>query len=190
MAKTKIAPNPLLERSPSHLLHRALQLAVDIYTEETGAGAITQRQFAVLTAAAAQPGCTQSDLVRATGIDRSTLAELAARLIAKGLLSRERSATDARANTVALTDEGRAALDDLAPKAAAADKRILGLMSGGKRDRFVDTLQVMIKTAAKGEKGEKTPKADKPSKAEKAAKKKAKGERKAEKKRLAEAVTA
>ena len=32
-----------LQRSPSHLLHRALQLALDIYTEETGPDAVTQR---------------------------------------------------------------------------------------------------------------------------------------------------
>ena len=84
MAKATHSASPALERSPSHLLHRALQLALDIYAEETGADAVTQRQFAVLTAVMSHEGCTQSDLVKATGIDRSTLAELVARLIGKG----------------------------------------------------------------------------------------------------------
>ena len=75
-----------LAASPSHLMHRALQLALDIYAEEAGPDGLTQRQFAVLEAASHKAGLTQTDLVRATGIDRSTLADLVARMTAKGLL--------------------------------------------------------------------------------------------------------
>ena len=46
-AARKVGP---LATSPSHLMHRALQLALDIYAEETGADGLTQRQFAVLEA--------------------------------------------------------------------------------------------------------------------------------------------
>ena len=129
-----------LERSPSHLLHRALQLALDIYTEETGPDAVTQRQFAVLSAVAAHEGLTQTDLVRATGIDRSTLADLVARMIGKSLIARERSTQDARANTVRLTVQGRTALDEAAPRVAAADARILKLLPLRKRDGFLSLL--------------------------------------------------
>ena len=54
MAKTKgeKATGGALERSPSHLLHRVLQLALDIYAEECGEAGVTQRQFAVLAAVA------------------------------------------------------------------------------------------------------------------------------------------
>jgi DNA-binding MarR family transcriptional regulator len=149
MAKATQSAESTLERSPSHLLHRALQLALDIYAEEAGPGAITQRQFAVLTAVQAREGCTQSDLVKATGIDRSTLAELVARLIGKGLLARERSALDARANTVSLTDAGRASVQEAAPRVALADERILALMSSAKRESFLKTLAEMAKAAGK-----------------------------------------
>lgn len=186
MAKTATA-DVALDRSPSHLLHRALQLALDIYGSETGPGAITQRQFAVLSAAAARDGCTQSDLVKATGIDRSTLAELVARLTTKGLIARERSASDGRANTVRLTDSGREALTLAAPRVAAADERILGLLPAGKRDSFLKTLRDMGKAPAKAEKP-KRPKAEKPDKAEKKRKKKAK--KAARKLELADAVPA
>jgi hypothetical protein len=80
-----------LERSPSHLLHRVLQLALDIYAEECGEAGVTQRQFAVLAAVAENEGVTQTGLVRATGIDRSTLADMVARMITKGHLERQRS---------------------------------------------------------------------------------------------------
>src|SRR5215469_17566675 len=110
MAKSKPEPQGPLERSPSHLLHRALQRALDVYAETAGPTAVTQRQYAVLSAVAMREGLTQADLVRATGIDRSTLAELVARMLGKGLLARERSNEDGRANTVSLTDKGRTAL--------------------------------------------------------------------------------
>lgn len=136
-----------LARSPSHLLHRALQHALDIYAETAGAGAPTQRQFAVLAAVAENEGLTQTALVQATGIDRSTLAELVARMMARGLLARERSASDARANTVRLTQAGRAALDDAAPKVAEADARILALLPERDRQRLLSVLAA-LSTAA------------------------------------------
>ena len=175
-----------LERSPSHLLHRALQLALDIYAEETGPDALTQRQYAVLAAVAAHEGLTQTDLVHATGIDRSTLADLVARMIGKHLIARERSAADARANTVSLTETGRAALTATGPRVAAADARILKLLPARKRDTFLSVLHDMGRaaeaaspaeapeTAAKLKKKKKTKvkavKAAKPAKAVKVAK--------------------
>jgi MarR family transcriptional regulator, temperature-dependent positive regulator of motility len=170
MAKTAVA-ELALDRSASHLLHRALQLALDIYGAETGPGAVTQRQFAVLAAAAARDGCTQSDLVKATGIDRSTLAELVGRLTTRGLIARERSTSDGRANTVRLTDAGRAILDGVAPGVAAADARILGLLPAGKRDSFLKILREMGRPPEPKAKKIKAEKADK---AEKKKKKKAK----------------
>ena len=146
-AGKKIDAGKTLERSPSHLLHRALQLALDIYAEETGPDAITQRQYAVLAAVAVHEGLTQTDLVRATGIDRSTLADLVARMIGKGLLARERSVVDARANTVSLTPAGREALAVATPRVAAADARILKLLPTRKRDAFLDILGDMSHAA-------------------------------------------
>lgn len=129
-----------LAASPSHLMHRALQLALDIYAEEAGPDGLTQRQFAVLEAVAHKSGLTQTDLVRATGIDRSTLADLVARMTAKGLLDRERSTIDARAKAVRLSEAGQAALEAAWPRVEAADKRIMALLPKGKRDGFLAQL--------------------------------------------------
>lgn len=129
-----------LAASPSHLMHRVLQLALDIYTEETGSGGLTQRQFAVLEAVSQKSGLTQTDLVRATGIDRSTLADLVSRMTTKGLLDRETSAIDARAKAVRLAPAGLAALEAARPKVEAADKRILALLPKAKREGFLSLL--------------------------------------------------
>jgi len=186
MAKDKTAaPEPVdppsdLDRSPSHLLHRALQISLDIYAEEFGENPLTQRQFAVLAAVEAREGLTQTDLVRATGIDRSTLADMAARMIAKGLLARERSLADARANAVHLTEAGRAALADARPRMAATDDRLMALISPGKREAFLNQLRLLAQaegrtTEASAADG--APAAPKAGKAKKAKAEKSKGEK-------------
>ncbi len=136
-----------LAESPSHLMHRALQLALDIYAEELGSDGPTQRQFAVMEAVSVKEGLTQTDLVKATGIDRSTLADLVARMTTKGLLTRERSTLDARAKAVRLSAEGQALLDAARPKVEAADRRIMALLPKGKRDGFLDLLSELASAA-------------------------------------------
>ena len=136
----KAKRNGSLGGSPSHLMHRVLQLALDIYTEEAGPDGLTQRQFAVLEAVSQKSGLTQTDLVRSTGIDRSTLADLVARMTTKGLLDRVQSTIDARAKAVSLSAAGQAALDAARPRVEAADKRILALLPKGKRDGFLSLL--------------------------------------------------
>jgi DNA-binding MarR family transcriptional regulator len=129
-----------LAESPSHLMHRALQLALDIYAEELGSGGPTQRQFAVMEAVSVKEGLTQTDLVKATGIDRSTLADLVARMTTRGLLTRERSTLDARAKAVRLSPEGQALLESARPKVEAADRRVMALLPKAKRDGFLELL--------------------------------------------------
>ena len=129
-----------LAESPSHLIHRALQLALDIYARAVGSDGLTQRQFAVLEAVSLRAGLTQTDLVKATGIDRSTLADLVARMAQRGLLSRERSTLDARAMAVCLTAEGEAALADARPRVVEADRQIMALLPKGRRESFLEIL--------------------------------------------------
>ena len=129
-----------LAESASHLIHRALQLALDIYAREVGSDGLTQRQFAVLEAVSLRAGLTQTDLVKATGIDRSTLADLVARMAQRGLLSRERSTLDARAMAVRLTPEGEAALADARPRVVEADRQIMALLPKGRRETFLEIL--------------------------------------------------
>lgn len=173
MAKDKAGKRgATTEASVGHLLHRAAQRALDFYAEEGGPGGVTQRQHAVLAAVAAREGAAQADLVAATGVDRSTLADMVARMIDKGLLVRERSALDARANAVRLTDPGRAALAEIGPRADAADARLLALLPKGKRDAFLEALTALAggepkPVKAKKPKADKTPKAEKPSKKKK-----------------------
>ncbi|WEK57838.1 MAG: MarR family winged helix-turn-helix transcriptional regulator [Candidatus Brevundimonas phytovorans] len=183
-----------LADSPSHLMHRVLQLSLDIYAEEAGPDGLTQRQFAVLEAVSVRSGLTQTDLVKATGIDRSTLADLVARMTAKGLLERERSALDARAKAVRLSEAGQAALDAARPRVAAADKRILALLPKARREGFLDLLTSLTDAAdaapeqARAEAKIARKAAKEARKAEKAAKKALDGVRPKKKKKGVEVV--
>ncbi|MNH76533.1 Transcriptional regulator HosA [compost metagenome] len=183
-----------LADSPSHLMHRVLQLALDIYAEEAGPDGLTQRQFAVLEAVSARSGLTQTDLVKATGIDRSTLADLVARMTAKGLLERERSALDARAKAVRLSEAGQAALEAARPRVVAADKRILALLPKARREGFLDLLTSLTDAAdaapeqARAEARIAKKAAKEARKAEKAAKKALDGARPKKKKKAVDVV--
>jgi DNA-binding MarR family transcriptional regulator len=139
-----------LANSPSHLLHRAEQLAADRFARLVG-DAITLRQFSVLAAIAQNPGLSQSDLVRATGVDRSTLADMMTRMERNGWISREESASDGRAYSVRLAQAGSRLLATTTQHARAADAAILDLLTPRKRKAFLATLGELSKLAAAAE---------------------------------------
>ena len=136
--------------SPGHLLHRAQQFAADRFSEATGGVEVTQRQFAVLCAVHAQEGLTQTQLVQATGIDRSTLAELVSRMASKGLLLREKAPGDARANAVRFTDDGRSLYATVIAGAKAADDAILSALPKNKRASFAEALTRIARASELG----------------------------------------
>lgn len=138
-----------LNKSAYHLLKRAGQFAADLYSQEVGDRGLTHRQFAVLLTVAQNEGLSQTRLVETTGIDRSTLADLVARLLKKGLLQRKRTREDARANAIRLSAAGRRALLATQPGAATADRRLLNLLPSGQRNEFIAALSVISEALEK-----------------------------------------
>lgn len=138
-----------LERSATHLIHRAGQCASDIFQVEARNSGLTPRQFAVLMTIADEEGLTQTDLVERTGIDRSTLADIVARLLSRGLINRRRAKEDGRAYAIKLTSQGWKGLREAEPGAAAADSRLLAALPPAKRQEFLDTLQAIVTAARK-----------------------------------------
>ncbi len=150
-----------LEKSPYHLLKRAAQYAANIYTADVGKSGLTQRQYTVLTAVDGNDGVSQTDLVKSTGIDRSTLADLISRLAAQGYLQRKRCKTDARINNVRLTAAGRKVLQTVQPGAANVDKQLLSVIPVAKRKDFIEMLGLLAarvdESEATGIKGSRAP---------------------------------
>lgn len=130
----------VLARSPCHLLKRASQYAASIYMERVGRTGLTQRQYAVLMAAETNEGASQTELVRLTGIDRSTLADLVSRLMAQGYMQARRGRPDGRTNAVKLTAAGRRALRAAEPGASEADRQLIAAIPARHRKGFIEGL--------------------------------------------------
>jgi MarR family transcriptional regulator, temperature-dependent positive regulator of motility len=135
--------NGSLRRSPMHLLHRALQRADDCFLHDVPTD-LTPRQLVVLLAVAETEGANQTRLVDATGIDRSTLADIVRRLVKRHLLKRRRGRRDARSYSVKLTDEGRQMLLAAEPVGKDVDQRILDILPPDCRRQFLASLQMII----------------------------------------------
>jgi DNA-binding MarR family transcriptional regulator len=140
-----------LQTSPGHLLRRAQQYANDLYTQEVGPDGLTPRQFAVLHAVDQHEGMSQTALVRETGIDRSTLADMISRMLRKDLLARKRTDEDARANAVRITPAGRKALRAAMPAVTKSEQKILEILPARVRTEFTKGLSLIAQAALASE---------------------------------------
>jgi DNA-binding MarR family transcriptional regulator len=141
-------------RSPSHLLKRAAQFSNHIYMEEVGKLGLTHRQFTVLLAVDNNDGKSQTELVKVTGIDRSTLADLVSRLLAQGYLQRRRTKDDGRTNAIRITAIGKKALKTAQPGAEEVDRLLMSLIPASDRKNFLDSLALLAVEMDKVEESE------------------------------------
>ncbi len=170
-----------LKSSPGHLLRRAQQYAHDLYAKEVSASGPTPRQYEVLHVVAQNAGLSQTDLVGHTGIDRSTLADMIARMMKKGLLSRKRTKEDARANAVSITASGRKMLNAANAKVAKAERAALAVLPKSQQAGFMRALKAYADALDKLESNAPAPK--KKATKRKTAKRKAPAKRKATKRK-------
>src|SRR5882672_10465672 len=136
-----------LSQSPSHLLRRCVQYANDLFSREPGASDLTKQQFTVLAAVEQNEGMSQTDLVAITGIDRSTLAEMIRRMIDKGLLDRERTEADQRANAVRIAMAGKKALRGARSASDRVERMLLASLNAADRARFLKMLSSVVSQA-------------------------------------------
>ena len=125
-----------------HLIHRIGQTGNELFAERVADG-LTLSQALILNGIAAQPQSNQTALVGATGIDRSTVAEIMKRLVRRGLVKRRRSRSDTRAYVVDITDEGRLALEQAVQAISAVEGALLVGIPEKHRKQFLAWLVVM-----------------------------------------------
>jgi DNA-binding MarR family transcriptional regulator len=117
----------------SATLHRTTQIVDAAYMKALEPFSITERQLLVLqaidtaTIMAASPAYhpSQVDLVAATGMDRSTLADVIRRLVERKLIKRTRDKKDSRTNRVSLTAEGHRLTGDASQAVHNVDQAFL-----------------------------------------------------------------
>ena len=104
---------------------------------------LTPRQYAVLETVADDPGINQHLLGRLTGVDRSTVSNVARRLVETGLLQRRRR-KDGRIFSLQVTPQGQRMLAQARPRALKADAILLAALP----EWHVDTFMLALRSLA------------------------------------------
>jgi len=87
--------------------------------------------FSTMALIAANPGCSQSEIAREIGSDKSIVVALVDDLEKRGLAQRARSTQDRRRNVLTLTDKGRALMDEINAAARSVEAPIREALSPG-----------------------------------------------------------
>ena len=128
----------------AHLIHRAGQQADELFTRSVGRSGLTARQLSVLATVAGLDHPSQTMLCAATGIDRSTMADIVRRLVKRGWLTRRRTRQDARTYAISLTIEGQRILDQVLPIATTVDAALTSELTIEEEGQFTSLLQTIV----------------------------------------------
>jgi len=106
---------------------------------------ITSPQFAALNALYGEPNLDQRTLGLRVSLDRSTMAEVVARLSARGLIRTERDMRDGRRKTITLTSKGMHTVQQLIPRTHAMTARLVGPLDTPQRDELLTLLTKVVR---------------------------------------------
>jgi MarR family transcriptional regulator, temperature-dependent positive regulator of motility len=128
---------------PGHLLRRALQ-AMNVLWDHEVSHVITSPQFAALNALHGEPALDQRTLGERISLDRSTMAEVVARLSARGLISTARDSRDGRRKTIRLTPKGVTTLQHLIPRTHLMTRRLVGALDAQQQEELLRLLTRVV----------------------------------------------
>jgi MarR family transcriptional regulator, temperature-dependent positive regulator of motility len=128
---------------PGHLMRRAVQVMNLLWDEEVS-HVITSPQFAALNALYSEPNLDQRTLGVRISLDRSTMAEVVARLSDRGLIQATRDTRDGRRKTIALTPAGLRTVRQLIPRTHAMTARLVGPLDSRQRDELLKLLTKVV----------------------------------------------
>ncbi|MCF3964438.1 MarR family winged helix-turn-helix transcriptional regulator [Streptomyces fuscigenes] len=133
---------------PGHLARRLQQahtlLWSTLVSEET-----TSPQFAVLNTLVETPDIDQRTLGERVRLDRSTVADVVARLARRGLLERVRDPLDGRRNVLRLTMEGAGVHRGLAARTEAMNEVFLAPLEQAEREALLGLIARVADAAEK-----------------------------------------
>ncbi len=133
-----------LASRPGFLIRRLHQIHAALFMEECAAFNVTPVQYSLMTAIAEQPGLEQARLAHEIGVDRTTLANVVARLETRGLLRRTTTKTDRRLKRVNLTANGKRLLAQMRKPAQRAHVRTIEALPPAQRTVFLHALAHLV----------------------------------------------
>lgn len=123
-------PEPL--RYTGHLIRRAQQLHVALWQDQVSAQ-VSSVQYAALAVLERLPGASQSELGAELDLDRSTIADIVARLEKRGVISRSPHESDRRRYALNLTAAGAEEVRRLRPLVEAANEALTAPLDADER---------------------------------------------------------
>jgi MarR family transcriptional regulator, temperature-dependent positive regulator of motility len=134
-----------LSRHPGHLIRRALQVMNLLWAEEVSK-TITSPQFAALNALHREPNIDQRTLGARISLDRSTMADVVARLTERGAVEWSRDPRDGRRKTIRLTAKGEKTLQELIPKTHRMTNRLVSALECDDQEKLLRLLTAIVAT--------------------------------------------
>ncbi len=136
-----------LSQYAGYLIRRAAQAHAAAWVREVS-GETTSVQFGALASLSDSEGMSQRELGDALDLDRSTIADLVARLERRGLVARRRDDRDLRAYVVTLTSRGEEEYRHLAPRVAEMNRTLTARLDEGERDELARLLSEVLAAAS------------------------------------------
>lgn len=128
---------------PGHLMRRALQ-AMNLLWDHEVSHVITSPQFAALNALYGEPAIDQRTLGERISLDRSTMAEVVARLSVRGLINTARDSHDGRRKTIRLTPKGVTTLEHLIPRTHEMTRKLVGALDAKDQEELLRLLTAVV----------------------------------------------
>lgn len=143
-----VDPDQEPQRYTGHLIRRAQQAHVAAWSRLVSTET-TSVQYTILVTLARLGEASQRRLCDEVDLDRSTIADLVARMQRRGLVQRHRDPTDARRNTVSLTEAGAAEHARLRPHVEEVDHELTGSLSGSDREQLRALLRRVLEDTSR-----------------------------------------
>jgi DNA-binding MarR family transcriptional regulator len=127
--------------APGHLIRRAHQKSIALFSQEMLAFDVTAVQFAILQALMDTPGADQITVAQKVALDAATSGSVIGRLEARGWLRRESDAQDKRRKLLWLTPEGKKMGTKMQLQARKVQTKLLAPLSVPEQEQIISLLR-------------------------------------------------
>ncbi|MET7996991.1 MarR family transcriptional regulator [Amycolatopsis sp. NPDC005232] len=129
-----------LSSTPGHLIRRAEQVHGALWTRHVGTQ-LTPSQYALLCSLVWRPAIDQTAAGEMASLDKSSAADIVARLRRRGWLLDTRDETDRRRKLLALTDLARDTLAEVTPAVQTVQRDLVAPLSPAEQDKLISLLR-------------------------------------------------
>lgn len=134
---------PLVER-PGFLARRLHQIHVSLFNERCAQFNLTPLQYSLLSVLSRMNEADQTTLAGCVALDRTTTTGALKRLEARGLIRRQMSPSDRRAQTSAITPKGRQLLKNMESAVRDAHAATVAILPPADRQILISLIRQII----------------------------------------------